>query len=538
MKLRKKNNTSEESYWQSFTDIMAGLLLVILLVLMLLLLLLSQMKDQEHSSDEQYATTYTYNDADDYYNDNHSYDHEHDFDNEYSEAGGGGGGEGEDDPGTNDNEGIYVDIGHDKTAVFVTVVDKETGNVIKKDGILFELYADSFTKGGLLALHTYYPKKIEYRQYETTKDGTFYLPEKISQGIYSLHNLTAPTGYGPADDVEFNIDESLDWSEPYMVEVPMEPSKGIIYVNNVDSKTNIGIADTKYAVYADEDVVTLDGTVRYKAGEKVDEFECDKEGRGESKKLYFGNYTVKQEAPSKYYALNSEPLSVKLDYYPEQTKSYTFLCTKTAAKILLTDEYNEQAIEGAVYTVTDKEDEYKTDEKGYITITDLEKNKNYTVTLMSVPDPYSFKESTVKFDVDVNGRIEGEAVNEFSQTAYIVRLNIEVSDLIFKNSVTGNKLKLYDSSDAVVDEWEATGGEHTIEGLKPGLYSLEIDGSKSSSNVIDLKDNGKLQTLSTAIWTLWDTIATAAAALFVVLIIIIAINIFRRIRKKKGNEQQ
>lgn len=538
MKLRNKKNTSEESYWQSFTDIMAGLVLVILLILMLLLLLLSQMKDQEHTSDEQFATTYTYNDADDYFNDDHAFDHEHDYDNQYSEAGGGGGGDGEDDPGTNDNEGIYVDVGHDKTAVFVTVVDKETGNVIKKDGILFELYANAHAKGGLLALHTYYPKKIEYKQYETTKDGTFYLPEKISQGIYSLHNLTAPTGYGPADDVEFEIDESLDWSEPFMVEVPMEPSKGIIYINNVDSSTKVGVEGTVYAVYAAEDVITLDGTVRYRSGEKVDEFKCDKDGRGESKKLYFGEYTVKQETPSKYYALNSEPLSVTLDYYPEQLKTYPFECTKSSAEITLTDEYSGEAIKGAVYTVTDKKDEFTTDDSGRIIVTDLEKSKTYTVTLKSLPEPYSSGESAVKFDVDGNGRIEGEAVHEIAQTAYIVRLNIQITDIVFKNDVTGNKLKLYDSSDAVIDEWEAIGSEHTLEGLKPGLYSLEIDGNKNPNYVIDLKDNGKLQTLSASVWTLWDTVATAAGALFIVLIIIIGINIFRRLRKKKGNEQQ
>ena len=55
MKRPFKRNISEESYWKSFTDILAGLLLVILLVLMLLLLLLTQMNDEEHKAAIKFA---------------------------------------------------------------------------------------------------------------------------------------------------------------------------------------------------------------------------------------------------------------------------------------------------------------------------------------------------------------------------------------------------------------------------------------------------------------------------------------------------
>ena len=57
--------------------------------------------------------------------------------------------------------------------------------------------------GGLQTLHTYYPEKIEYKQYKTTKNGTFYLPEKITRGWYSFHNLTAPAGYSKAEKPRF-----------------------------------------------------------------------------------------------------------------------------------------------------------------------------------------------------------------------------------------------------------------------------------------------------------------------------------------------
>ena len=44
-------------------------------------------------------------------------------------------------------------------------------------------------------------------------------------------------------------------------------------------------------VVAAEDIATLDGTVRYTAGQVVDTIECDEEGYGESQELYLGTYT-------------------------------------------------------------------------------------------------------------------------------------------------------------------------------------------------------------------------------------------------------
>ena len=38
--------------------------------------------------------------------------------------------------------------------------------------------------GALQILNTYYPEKISYREYETTEEGVFYLPEKNYQGDY------------------------------------------------------------------------------------------------------------------------------------------------------------------------------------------------------------------------------------------------------------------------------------------------------------------------------------------------------------------
>ena len=540
MKRPRKRKVSEESYWKSATDIMAGVLLVILLVLMLLLLYLTQLnKDNNNNTSNAEGPGVDYEVGDDFEHTTVYYEHidDHQYDEPPNEGGGGGG---EDDPGTETPQDVHPDEGHDKTAVFVTIVDEETGNVIKKDGVLFELYADKNGVGGLQTLYTYYPEKIEYKQFKTTKNGTFYLPEKITRGWYSFHNLTAPEGYSKAENLDFEITESLDWPEPYLVKIPFSPSKNHIYVRNIDSVTKKQVGEEVYEVYAAEDIKTLDGTVRYKSGQKVDEIKCDKNGIGASKKLYLGKYYLSQKTPAQYYARNLTKIDaeVKLTDTAENN-SIVVSCEKTQIDISLSDELSKEPIKDAEYTVTDK-GALKTDVNGKISVTDLEKNKEYTVSLTKLPEPYRSKSAEVKFTVDKDGNIQGSATAKTDQTAYLIRLTIDVKDQIFGNSVSGYTFRLLDSSGGTVDEWDGNGADHVIEGIEPGDYMLEINNDSSSLKKITVKDSDQMQTFTTTEWTLWDTVliigCAIGAALFVFIIIRVILH-FRK-RKKKVNGQQ
>lgn len=535
MKRPKLFKQNEESYWKSFTDIMSGLLLVILLVLMLFLLLMTQMDKNKGEFDKEYDNIGISNNDNTGKNDNTSnHKKDHDKENDYNDSGSSG--SGEDDPGTKTQEGFYVDIGHDKTAVFVTVVDAETENVIKKDGILFELYASRNSQSGLQILHTYYPIKTEYKQYKTTEEGTFYLPEKITNGWYSLHNLKAPEGYGKAEDVSFEITESLDWSEPYLVTVPLAPEKAVIYVQNIDSVTKDKVSGGTYTVYASEDIVTLDGTVRYKAGEKVDTFKCDDTGKGQSKKLYLGKYKVIQSVPLPYYSLNKSELNVELVDEDDET-IHEVDCVKTTATVKLTDEYSGTSIEGAVFSVTKKEN-LKTDATGMISISDIGKNKEYTVKLESVPSPYKISSDTMTFKVDKDGYIAGEAVASFGMTAYMNRLSVEVKDMIFDRGAAGSTVKLYNDSNVVVDEWESGNEPHMVEGIEPGEYTVEVKWLGLLKQKITVTDSATPHELEQSIWTWLDTGAVALALLMTALIIVFVVRIVRLIRKRKSDGKQ
>ena len=532
MKKSRLKKSNEEGYWKSFTDIMAGLLLVILLILMLLLLYMAQMNTEEHEKDYDYDQQQQQD-----WNENNdkSSDKNHDYDQPPKDSSGGGGGGGEDDPGDSYNEGIYVDVGHGKTAVFVTVVDEETKNVIKKEGILFELYANKNASGGLCKLHTYYPTKIEYKQFQTTAEGTFFLPEKISNGWYSFHNLKAPEGYDLAENVDFEITEALDWDEPFLVKIPMSPVKGKICIQDLDAETGAKIGGQKYVVHAAEDIVTLDGTVRYKKGEKVGTIKCDEKGYGESKKLYLGKYTVTQTDCADFYALNKTPVDAELTV-EKVDKTYTVKCTKTKVELKLKDNFNDLPISGAEYSITDKEN-LTTDETGTIVITDLEKDKKYNIELKSLPEPYRSAKKSFSFTVSADGLVNGAETSVIDHEAYIIRLTVDVRDMLFGSSSKGRQVRLTDSTGQVIDEWSSADEPHVCQGLEPGKYTVEITNIFKSSFDTEVGDRPEPYSVVKDIWTWLDTLAVAGGLIVLVLAIVIIRKILKKTKAKREEKK-
>ncbi len=75
-----------------------------------------------------------------------------------------------------------------------------------------------------------------------------------------------------------------------------------------------GLAGAAYQVIAEEDIYTLDGTLRYKKGEIVDTLVTGEDGKAPSKPMYLGTFKVIEiEAPPGM-VLNPIPQSVTLIY--------------------------------------------------------------------------------------------------------------------------------------------------------------------------------------------------------------------------------
>ena len=557
---RKKRTHTEINFWQSNTDLMTGLALVLILIIMLLVLYLTLIPENDqpdpqagdsYNVDDQLGDntdeSYRYPDTNGDYDDNRDTEEN----NENTSGGGGGGDEGGDPEETEYNERYPIPSSSGdewgKSAVYATVIDGETGRAIRQAGITFELYEEQTEGdgGSLRSLNTYYPEKISYQEYETTEDGTFYLPEKVEEGHYYFKQITEMEGYDTADAVRFNVDDTYDWDEPYVVAIEISPSKNIIPVSLVDAETQEPISGGTFAVTAAENITTADGTVRFAENEQADTIEVNEQGYGTSTELYLGNYTVTQETVPQYYASVESGVDVRVSEDDGSTpETITFSCEKTKIHIRLSDElYADRKVEGAEFSLSCEADPElnqtaQTDENGEIVFTDLEKNTTYLLRQTSAPGEYKYDSSAVEIYVSGDGRIEGEAEAVYDLTNYIARVNINVEDRLFGNPLSDVNLALYDSDGQMIQSWTSSGSAETFENLPEGGYYVLIDGDENSRYDFESSEDEALQEVSITVWTIQDTAVAAAAVILLILIILTVLRIVKKRRASKKNGQE
>lgn len=568
MKKRKGTNT-EINFWQSNTDMMSALVLVLLLIIMLLILYLMQIPENdlpdaeagdsynvdnefgdENSDAYHYPEVRNEDDEDD--NDgggNHGEDENDEEEDDEDNGGGGGGGSIGTDPEYRFEYPLPTHNGRDwnKAAVYATVVDEETGRAIREAGITFELYEEQLKGdgGALRFLNTYYPVKTEYRNYETTKEGVFYLPEKIEEGHYYFKQISELEGYDLAEAVQFDLDDIYDWPDPYVVSIEVSPSKNVIPITIEDMETHEPIQDGTFKVNAAEDIITADESVRYTKNELADTVTFNEEGAGESKELYLGRYTVTQGTIPQYYAGLEQSVEAEVKKKdgnaPEPLK---FFCEKTKIRLNLTDElYTNMKLEGAEFTLTcDENPELSksavTDANGEIVFTDLEKNTIYKLRQKSAPEDYRFGDEATEIFVSENGRIEEEAEVSFDLTNYIVRVSIGAKDKLFGKPVSSVNMALYDSTDQLIRTWTTSGSAEIFENLPAGDYYVLLNGDKNKKHEFKVAGDKALKEFSVTVWTM-QNIAAAAIGCCIVLSGIFAVTKLlkkRKRRKEAGKE--
>lgn len=536
---KSKNSGEPLNYWQSTADMMSALLLILLLVIMLLLLYIIQIPEEDYidlypgSSSSQAAS---YEDGGWGGDEEGGYDEPDDDDGGGWGGGGGGGdqGDGEDDyefPVAGGGAGLAS--GYGKTAVYVMVTDAETDATIKEAGIQFELYT---TDGAMQFLNTYYPRRIEYRKYETTTEGVFYLPEKILQGHYYLHELTEPEGYDSAGNIEFWANEDRDWDEPLVVVVPLMPSKNVIRIQMTDADTNQPVDGGVYDVIAAEDIITKDGTLRYSAGQTVDRIECNENGYGESIELYLGEYTLVQTSAPRYYASDLEERNFTVEKKEDGLLApiHKITCEKTTVTVQVSDElYPSEGLGDITFRLTQGgvgTTMVSTDENGQLILTDLEKNTTYRLRQLESADNYQFSDADFVFSVSADGRVEEEAQKSYVITNRLIRAEISVVDRVLRSHVSDFNVALYDSQDQLVGVWDSTALARSLEGLEPGIYYLVLNGKTEKRQAIEIQDTAEIQIINVPVWT---TVGVGILGLVVALVLGLAAFLIRR-RQRRG----
>ena len=81
-----------------------------------------------------------------------------------------------------------------------------------------------------------------------------------------------------------------------------------------------GLSGAVFETYADEDITTPDGTVRYKKDTFVDTITTDKKGTATSKQLYLGKYRVVEKTAPYGFVLNKTVNHIELTYSGQNEK--------------------------------------------------------------------------------------------------------------------------------------------------------------------------------------------------------------------------
>lgn len=194
----------------------------------------------------------------------------------------------------------------------IVKVDAETGKVIPYAGAGFQLYRPD---GSLITQTFTYPEITEIDTFYTNAEGYLITPEPLEFGSgYSLVEVQAPYGYTlSTEPVYFDVAQENSGEEGgvTVIEVVKEnmAQKGIIKISKTGEVftsvtesggvyqpvyTVQGLLGAVFEITAAEDVYTLDGTLRYAAGEVVDTVTTDESGNAQSKPLYLGKFEIRE----------------------------------------------------------------------------------------------------------------------------------------------------------------------------------------------------------------------------------------------------
>ena len=261
----------------------------------------------------------------------------------------------------------------------VIKIDAETGKVIPYAGAAFQIY----NPDGTLVKQTFtYPEVTEIDTFYTNENGFLITPESLEYGTgYALVEVQAPYGYViNTDPVYFDVtqDDSSEDSGITVVEVTKANTaqKGTITVyktGEVFSSAVVaegvyqpvyaekGLPGAVYEITAAEDIFTMDGTLRYTAGEVVDTITTDSTGYATSKTLYLGKFHVTEVTAPEGMIINSEPHTIELVYagqeieITETSASFTNLRQKVSvalSKIMEQNDAFQIGMNGEISAVT------------------------------------------------------------------------------------------------------------------------------------------------------------------------------------------
>ena len=329
----------------------------------------------------------------------------------------------------------------------IVKVDAETGKTIPYAGAGFQLFRPD---GSKVSQTFTYPTMTTIDTFYTNSEGYLITPEPLEYGTgYYLVEVAAPFGYVlDSTPVYFDVTEDNAIKDDGLIVVEVTKAnmaqKGVIKISKTGEvfstvTENSGIYQPVYEVQglpgavfeitAAEDIYTLDGTLRYSAGQVVDTVTSDKTGSAVSKALYLGKFKIREVTAPTGMIASKEIHSVELTYAGQEVK-----ITETASSI-----YNErQKIAVTLEKAIEQNELFGIGMNGEIT----------AVTFgLYATEKLTAADGTV---IPADGLIEIVSINEKGQGA--VTTDLPLGSYYLKEQATDNHYILSDEKCPVVFE--------------------------------------------------------------------------------------
>ena len=362
-------------------------------------------------------------------------------------------------------------------------IDKETGKKVVLNNATFKLERLNEETNEWERVNCKLGKET-FDTWTTDENGVAYTETKVKAGKFRISEITIPKGFLELDDeIIFDVNKSnktLEFDKDYdayiTVTVANEQPKGKIVIDKSvaireDADTSlVDISDLsriKFKLTAKEDVIDMaDGSVIYKKGQEIGQYNLTKEGSLIIDKLPLGQYELEEISTLEGLVLDSTKHEITFTQEDTKTKVYTneekITNDTTVVEFSKTDITGDKELEGATLTVTDKDgnviDKWVSGEKTH-KIEGLKVGETYTLKEEIAVESY-VKATDIEFTI--------ENTNEIQKVTMIDKV-VDMSKVdIGGNEIEGAKMQVLDHEGNIIDEWLSEKEPHKIKGLEEG----------------------------------------------------------------------
>ena len=423
--------------------------------------------------------------------------------------------------------------------------DAETEKVVKIEGASFKI--KNLDTNEYFGYWEWNPLPHYVSTWTTNETGTVMTGDKLNVGNYQLEEIKGPKGYLiSSQPVKFKISsssayETLPDGKTSVITVDQKDTsvKGKITVEKCgevltdfkDGKfvyEEKGLANAKYEVFAREDIYdpSNDGTIIYKKGTVVDTIITKLDGKGTSKELPLGEYSVKEVNAPEGFVLSDEVKNVSLKYKDQNTAivfdntSFTNERQKVEINVYKKDAENDVGLLGATFGLYAKEEikNYKdeivvkagtliesatSDTEGKVHFTSDLPLTNFEIKEIQAPIGYASSNETIKVDATYRGQDTKIVDLEYEFKNKIIKVEVSKQDITDSTEIEGACLTVYekDNPGAIFDTWISTKEPHLIKGLEVRkTYVLKETSAPYGFTISDnveftINDTGEIQSV-------------------------------------------